>query len=392
MLFSLALIILLSLILASIFHKIRVPKILGMILSGIVLGPFVLNLISSDILTISGPIRKIALIVILTRAGLKLDLSSLKEVGRPAILLSFIPATFEIVAYTFLGFFLFKINLLESAMLGCVIAAVSPAIIVPKMIDLIDKKIGTKKNIPQMILAAASVDDIYVIVLLTSFLDVYKSDNINIFSLISLPVSIILGVLLGIIIGTILSKLFSLININSVYMVLIILSISMLLVTLEESVSSIIPFSGLICVMMLNITLRKKNLEIALLIESEFKDVWFFAEILLFSLVGSLMDITTLKDIKFILFSILAIFIALLMRTLGVNMSLIKTNLNRHEKLFTSLAFLPKATVQAAVASLPLQYGVPSGNLILTISVISILITAPLGSFAIDLTKDRFLK
>ena len=382
MLFSLSLIMIIGFTLSGIFNRIKIPGIIAMIITGIVLGPYVLDYISEDILNISPDLREIALIVILLKAGLTLDLEDLKKVGRPALLLSFIPATLEILAIVIIAPILFNIPLLEAAILGTVVAAVSPAVIVPRMIFLIQHDYGKEKSIPQMILAAASVDDIYVIILFTAFLSMYQGQGFSPLSFISVPISIVLGLLLGVVCGLLLIWFFKKVHIRDTIKVMIILSVSFLLVSLEDLMTGYIQVSGLLAVMSLGVTMLKFYEILAKRLMSKFSKIWVGAELLLFVLVGAAVDISYIGYAG--LYSVFLVIAALIFRIIGVNFSLIKTDLNKKEKAFCSISYLPKATVQAAIGAVPLSMGVPSGNLILTIAVLSIMITAPIGAIGID--------
>lgn len=391
MLTSIALIILMGLSLAFIFDKLKLPRLIGMILTGIILGPYMLNVLDPTILNISSELRQIALVIILTRAGLALDIKDLRKVGRPAILMCFVPAVFEILGFIILGPKLLNLSFLDSAILGTVIAAVSPAIIVPRMIKLMDEGYGTKKSIPQLILAGASVDDIFVIVLFTSLTSLAKSESsFSLNVLLQIPISIILGVLIGIVIGLILIKLFKVIHTRDSNKLLIILSISFLFITLENSLKEYIPISGLLAVMSLGTTIYKSNNDLSIRLSSKYSKLWAGAEIFLFVLVGATVNINYALSLGLV--SVIIIIFALLFRILGVYLSLIKTNLNKKERLFTSLSYLPKATVQAAIGALPLSMELSSGETILTVAVVSILVTAPLGAILIDNTYKNLLK
>jgi len=390
MLFSLSLIMIIGFTLSGLFNRIKIPGIIAMILTGVILGPYVLNYISEDILNISPDLREIALIVILLKAGLTLDLEDLKKVGRPALLLSFIPASLEILAIIIIAPILFNIPLLEAAILGTVVAAVSPAVIVPRMIFLIQHGYGKEKRIPQMILAAASVDDVYVIILFTSFLSMYKGQGFNFLSLISVPISIVLGLLLGLICGLFLIWFFKKIHIRDTIKVMIILSVSFLLVTLEDLLTGYIQISGLLAVMSLGITILKFYEILAKRLMSKFSKIWVGAELLLFVLVGAAVNITYFGNTG--LSSVFLVISALFFRIIGVSLSLIKTDLNKKEKAFCSVSYIPKATVQAAIGAVPLTMGIPSGNLILTIAVLSVVITAPIGSIGIDRSFKKVFK
>lgn len=389
MLFSLSLILILGFALSGIFNRLRIPGLLGMIITGMLLGPFCLNLISPDILNISSDLREIALIVILARAGLSLDLKDLKKVGRPAVLMCFVPATFEIAAVTVLAPVFLNISYVEAAIMGSVLAAVSPAVVVPRMLHLMERGYGRDKSIPQLIMAGASVDDIYVIVLFTAFLGMYQGKGFSGASLLFIPVSIILGLLLGILCGLILVWIFKKLHIRDTAKVLIILSISFIFVTLERELKPFIPVSGLLAVMALGGTILKQYDILAKRLMGKFSKIWVGAEILLFVLVGAAVNIRYISNAGAL--SVILILCALVIRVCGVNVCLIKTNLNRKERFFCSIAYLPKATVQAAIGSVPLASGVAAGNVILTVAVLAIMITAPLGAIGIDYSYKKLL-
>lgn len=389
MLFSISLIILMALILSSIFEYFRIPGLIAKLLTGVVLGPYVFNLISPDILNISNEIRKIALIIILTRAGLSLDIRDLKKVGRPALLMCFVPAVFELTATTLLAPIFFNISYLEAAIMGTVLAAVSPAVVVPKMLKIMEKGYGQKNSIPQLIMAGASVDDIFVIVLFASFLGMYQGEAFSIMKVFMVPVSIIFGIILGIIGGYLLNRVFRYYHIRDTVKVKIVLSVTFLFVCLEAAIKSYFPISGLIAVMALGCTMLKLNENLAERLLSKYSKIWLGAEIFLFVLVGAAVDITQLS--KAGLMAVLLIICALVFRVIGVNLSLAGTQLNFGERLFCSISYLPKATVQAAIGAIPLSAGVSSGSLILVVAVLGIVITAPLGAFGIDHTYKRVL-
>lgn len=390
MLTSLALIFLCGLLFGTLFSKLKLPPLLGMLLTGIVLGPYALSLLDPSILSISADLRQLALIIILTRAGLNLDLASLKKVGRPAILMCFVPACFEIGGMLLLAPPLLHISLLEAAIMGTVVAAVSPAVIVPKMLHLMETGYGTKQSIPQLIMAGASVDDVFVIVLFTSFTGLAQGHQISAVSFLSIPVSILLGLLVGAIIGMLLALLFARFHMRDSVKVLLILSLSFLLVALENTVKSTVPFSGLLAVMSLNIAVQRKRTEVAVRLSAKFSKLWVAAELILFVLVGATVDLSYVTTAG--LAAVIVILGVLLFRMLGVCVCLLKTTLQKKERLFCMLAYLPKATVQAAIGSLPLSMGLACGNIVLTVAVLSILITAPLGAFLIDLTYKKLLK
>lgn len=390
MLFSLGLIVLCGLVLSGIMQKLKLPSLVGMLLTGIVLGPYVLNLIAPELLNISADLREIALIVILTRAGLSLDIKDLKKVGRPAILMCFVPATFEIVTVIILAPMLFSISHLEAAILGCVLGAVSPAVIVPKMLNLMEEGYGKSKSIPQLILAGASVDDIYVIVLFSSFMGMYGGNSFDAAGLIKIPIAIAVGLLTGILLGLVLVILFKKIQMRDTVKILIIIGSALLLVTLETAINEYIPMSGLLAVMALGGTILKQYEILAKRLSGRFSKIWVAAELMLFVLVGATMDIS--YTVTAGAAAILLIFIALLIRICGVFVCLVKTHLSIKEKLFCAIAYMPKATVQAAIGGLPLAAGVTAGNTILTVAVLAILITAPLGAIGIDATYKKLLK
>lgn len=390
MLTSLALIFLCGLLLGSIFQKIKLPPLLGMIITGIILGPHTLNLIDQSVLSISSDLRQIALIIILTRAGLNLDINSLKKVGRPAILMCFLPACFEIIGMVLLAPPLLGISILDALIMGTVVAAVSPAVIVPKMLKLIETGYGKDKSIPQMIMAGASVDDVFVIVLFTSFTGLAQGESFSPISLIQVPISIILGLGLGILIGILLGFFFKKVHMRDSIKVIIILSISFLLVTLENSLKGIVPISGLIAIMSIGISLQKIRSDASKRISTKFSKLWVAAELMLFVLVGATVDIKYAFSAG--IMAILLIFGVLVFRMIGVLICLIKTKLNKKERIFCMIAYCPKATVQAAIGYIPLTMGLSCGNIVLTVAVLSILITAPLGAFFIELLYKRLLK
>ncbi|AIO18546.1 K(+)/H(+) antiporter NhaP2 [Candidatus Izimaplasma bacterium HR1] len=390
MLLSLALIFTVGLILGEIFGKIKLPRFLGMIITGIVLGPFVLGLISDDILNVSSELRTIALVVILLRAGLSLDISDLKKIGRPAILMSFIPATLEIIAVVIFAPMLFGISYIEAAILGSVLAAVSPAVVVPKMIKLMKEKWGHEKRIPHLVMASASVDDIYVIVLFTSFIAMYQSGEVNLGSIALVPVAILVGIIVGALLGFILSRFFKVFRVRDTIKVLIILAVSFFVLSFEEFINDFIPMSALLSVMVIGITFLNQSEERALRLRDKFDKVWVFAELVLFVLVGAAVDVSIALDAG--LFALVLLAVELMFRITGVQLCLIGTKLNQKERIFTGISYIPKATVQAAIGAIPLAMGVEHGELILALAVLAIIVTAPLGAIGIDLTYKKFLK
>jgi solute carrier family 9B (sodium/hydrogen exchanger), member 1/2 len=390
MLTSLALIILSGIFMGSIFSKLKLPSLVGMILTGIILGPHMLNLIDGSILGISSELRQIALVIILTRAGLALDIKDLKKVGRPAILMCFVPATFEILGFILLGPKLLGLSLLDSAIMGTVIAAVSPAVIVPRMLKLMNEGYGVKKSIPQLILAGASVDDIFVIVLFTSFTGIATgSSSFSYMSLLEIPISIVLGIILGIMGGLALVYLFKEIHMRDSIKILIILSVSFLFITIENLLKNVIPISGLLAIMSLGATILKTYPKLATRISLKYSKLWVAAEIFLFVLVGATVNIKYALNSGIV--AILLILGSLLFRMIGVLVCLIKTELTFKERIFSVIAYMPKATVQAAIGALPLSMGLASGEIILTVAVLSIIITAPLGAFLIDRNYKKLL-
>lgn len=389
MLLSIALIMLIGMASGYICRRLKLPGLLGMIITGIILGPYVLDLIDPSILNISADLRKIALIIILTRAGLTLDINDLKRVGRPAILMCFVPATFELAGMLLLAPRILGISLLEAAIMGAVVAAVSPAVVVPKMIKLIDEGYGTKKSIPQLILAGASVDDVYVIVLFSTFTGLAKGDSVSAMSFINIPVSVVLGIALGIASGWLLAVYFKKVHVRDTIKVIIVLSISFILVSAENALSTPITFSALIAVMFMGIALSRYRNETAVRLSGKFNRLWVGAEVVLFVLVGASVDIGYALSAG--AGAVILIFGVLIFRIAGVFVCLPGTNLNTKERLFCMLAYTPKATVQAAIGSVPLAMGLSCGSIVLTVAVLAILITAPLGAFMIDLTYKKLL-
>lgn len=389
MLFSIALMLLVGMLAGWGCKKLHLPGLLGMIFTGIVLGPFALNLIDGTILSISSELRRIALIIILTRAGLSLDINDLKKVGRPAILMCFVPACFEMTGMIILAPLLLHISYIEAAVMGAVIAAVSPAVIVPKMLKLMDEGYGVNKSVPQMILAGASVDDVFVIVMFSVFTGLAQGNGVSAVSFIRIPVSIILGILIGMAAGTILAIYFKKIHIRDTVKVIIFLCISFLLVTAEDRFSDIIPFASLIAVMCIGIALQRNRKEAAVRLSVKFNKLWVCAEVILFVLVGATVNIS--YAISAGISAVILIFGVLLFRMAGVFVCMIKTKLNMRERLFCVISYMPKATVQAAIGGVPLSMGLACGNIVLMVAVLAIIITAPLGAFLIDLTYKRFL-
>ncbi len=389
MLTSLAIIFLSALLLASIFNKIKLPPLIGMLLVGIILGPQLLNLIAPSILNISADLRELALIVILTRAGLSLSYKDLKKVGRPAMLLSFVPAVFEIGGYMLFGTLLLGISLLDSAIMGTIMAAVSPAVVVPRMLKLQREGYGIDKGIPQLVTASSSVDDVFVIVIFAALLGMTSSGTFDLNILWRIPVSIALGIAVGAAFGILFSYFFKKFHMRDTIKTIILLSFSFLFVALEELIAEWAPFSGLLAVISLGIAYYAKDVLRADRLSVKYGKIWVLAELLLFVLVGAELDVTYAVASGGIVIVVLVL--ALIFRTAGVYVSLIDTPLNFKERTFTAIAYLPKATVQAAIGAIPLAIGLASGQIILTAAVLSILITAPAGAFAIDISYKKLL-
>ena len=389
MLTSLSLIFLVGLAMGAICQRLKLPRIIGMLATGIVLGPYVLDMLDPSILSISSELRKMALIIILIKAGLSLDLSDLKKAGRPAVLLSFVPATFELMGYIVCAPLILGVSRVDAAVMGAVLAAVSPAVVVPRMVSLIEKRYGTKKAIPQMILAGASCDDIFVIVLFTTFLSMAQGGSVSVTNFINIPVSIVLGVILGAVTGWGLYLFFETSYahkhcVRNSMKVIIVLGFSFLLVSIESWLEGKVAISGLLAVVSMACVLKLKSLS------EKFGKLWLAAEVILFVLVGAAVDIRYMLGAG--IAAVVMIITALLFRTAGVLICLIKTPLSAKERLFCVIAYLPKATVQAAIGSVPLAAGLPSGNIILSVAVLAIIITAPLGALGIDSSYNRLLE
>lgn len=389
MFFSLAIILLFGLLLGGICKKLRLPSLIGMLAVGIIIGPYALNLIDTSILEISAQLRKIALIIILARAGLSLNVSELKKVGRPAIMMCFVPACFEIIGMILLAPKLLGISVVDAAVMGTVVGAVSPAVIVPKMLNLIENGYGKDKSIPQLILAGASVDDVFVIVLFSAFLGLSQTGDMSAVSFVKIPISIVLGITVGIFVGIVLGKFFAKAHIRDTVKIIILMCVSFLLVAFEDTYGGIVPFSSLVAVMCIGISLQKVRKEATELLSQRYNKLWVVAEILLFVLVGASVNID--YALKAGVAAIILIFLVLLFRMFGVFICMLKTNLNLKERLFCMIAYLPKATVQAAIGGIPLSMGLNCGETVLTVAVLSIIITAPLGAFLIDLTYKELL-
>ena len=390
MLLSISLILIVGMFMGWLCQKCRLPSLLGMLATGMVLGPYVLNLLDGSILGISPELRKIALIIILTRAGLGLDTSGLKKLGRPAVLMCFVPASFELLGVLSLAPKLMGLTVLEAAILGAVLAAVSPAVVVPRMVRLMDEGYGVKQGIPQLILAGASVDDVYVIVLFSTFVGMMQGESASLLSFVNIPVSILLGMAVGLAVGFLLAFFFAKVHIRDTAKVLIILSISFLLVAAENALTTAITFSALIAIMFIGIGLQKKREVVAKRLSVKYGKLWVAAEVFLFVLVGATVNIGYLGKVG--AKALLLIVGALVFRMLGVFVCLLGTSLSKKERLFAMMAYTPKATVQAAIGGIPLALGFACGDTVLTVAVLAIVLTAPLGAFAMDLSYKRLLK
>lgn len=385
MLLSISLILIVGMSMGWICQKIKLPSLLGMLAVGIILGPYVLHLLDSSILGISAELRKIALIIILTRAGLGLDISGLKKLGRPAVLMCFVPASFELIGMILLAPKFMGLSVLEAAIMGAVLAAVSPAVVFPRMVRLMDEGYGVKEGIPQLILAGASVDDVYVIVLFSTFIGMMQGDWVSLISFVNIPVSIFLGIVIGLLIGFLLAYFFKKIHIRDTSKVLIILSISLLLVVLEDKLTTAITFSALIAIMFIGVGLQKKREVVAKRLSVKYGKLWVAAETFLFVLVGATVNIGYLGKVG--VKALIVIIGALMFRMLGVFICLLGTNIKGKERLFIMMAYTPKATVQAAIGGVPLALGFACGDAVLTVAVL----TAPLGAFAIDISYKKML-
>ncbi|NLC89748.1 MAG: sodium:proton antiporter [Clostridiaceae bacterium] len=395
MITSLALVFLLGLSLAEIFRKIKLPRIIGLLLTGIILGPYVLDWLDPSLLSISSELRQIALIIILLKAGLSLDLTDLKAVGRPAVMMAFVPASFEIFAYVLIAPALLGVNRLEGAILGAVLAAVSPAVVVPKMLQLMEDGYGTNKKIPQLILAGASADDIFVIVLFSTFIGIAQGNSASILDLLNIPISIGSGILLGVIAGFCLYFFFETAYAKENYVrnsmkVVIILGVAFLLMAIEDWAKSRLAISGLLAIISMAAVLKAKSIPfVSGRLSEKFGKLWLAAEVILFVMVGTAVDIN--YTMKAGLPAILMIFLALIFRSFGVALCLIGTDLTWKERLFSVIAYLPKATVQAAIGAVPLGLGLPCGQIVLSVAVLAILITAPLGALGMNISYKKLL-
>ncbi len=389
MLISIAVLLFSGMILGYLCKKIKFPALFGMIIAGILTGPYVLNILDESLLAISTDLRRIALIIILIRAGLKLDLTDLKKVGRPAILMCFLPACAEICGMVLLAPKILGLTVLEAAVLGSVVAAVSPAVVVPRMINLIDEGYGTLEGVPQMVLAGASVDDVFVIVMFTTFTGLMQGGSVSVMSFVNIPLSILAGILGGILTGFLLERFFEKMQTALTVRVMIVFAVSFVLNWLEGA-QAVVPFAGLIAIMALGTEIRRRNPVAAEALSGNFDKLWVPAEIFLFVLVGASVAVDSLKSAGPA--AVVLVLMVLIFRMAGVFLCVLGTRLNRKERLFAMLAYTPKATVQAAIGGLPLAMGFDCGMTVLTVSVVAIMLTAPLGAFAIDATHRRLLR
>ena len=390
MLTSIAMILLLGLGAGWVFSKLRLPSLLGMILVGIVISPHCMDLVDRSVLQISGDIRQMALVIILTRAGLALSTDDLKKIGRPAVLMCFVPACAELLGTVLLAPLLLGVSVLEAAVIGSVMAAVSPAVVVPRMIKLMEEGYGKQKRIPQLILAGAAVDDVFVIVVFTSLTALAATGELSAASFAQIPVSIVLGVLLGWLVGVLLAAFFKKWNMRDTVKVLLLLSVSFLLLELQNRLEGVVPVSGLLAIMSMGIAIKRRDDGLARRLAGTYNNLWLGAEVFLFVLVGVAVDLNYAKAAGVAV--ILLVAAALVFRMAGVFLSLLATPLNGKERLFCMMAYTPKATVQAAIGTIPLSMGLPCGNLVLTVAVISILLTAPFGAICIDNTHRKLLE
>lgn len=388
MLTSIAYVLLLGLGLGALARLVRLPPLVGMLAAGILLGPCVLNLLSPDLLNISADLRQLALIIILTRAGLSLEMDDLRRAGRPAVLMCFLPASFEVLGMVVLAPRLLGVSVLDAAIMGAVVGAVSPAVIVPRMLKLMSEGYGTQKGIPQMILAGASVDDVFVIVLFTSFTSMAQGGSFSVSALAGVPVSIVLGAAFGLVVGFLLAKFFEKLHMRDLVKVLLLLSVAFLLVALEDVIP--VPFSGLLAVLGMGLGLRRWRLPVAERLTAKFGKLWVWAEVMLFVLVGAEVDLKYAAAAG--LAAVATVLGVLCFRALGVLLCVAGSKLTKKERLFAVLAYLPKATVQAAIGGVPLAMGLACGQVVLTVAVIAILVTAPLGALAIDASYKKLLE
>ena len=395
MLTSLSFVFLLGLAMAALCQKFKIPRIIGMLVTGILLGPCVLNWLSESILGISSELRQMALIIILLKAGLSPNLADLKKVGRPALMMSCVPASFEILAFVIFAPAILHISRVEAAVMGAVLGAVSPAVVIPRMVQLMETKYGTDQRIPQMIMAGASCDDIFVIVLFSTFTNMAQGGSAHVADFINIPVSILLGIALGAVAGYGLSLFFETAYAKEHYVrnsmkVILILGMSFFLMSVETWLKGKVSVSGLLAVVSMAAVIRIKCIpKVSKRLSEKFGKLWIAAEVILFVLVGAAVDIRYTMQAG--IAAVLMIFVGLMFRAVGVSLCMLGTKLNKKERLFCVIAYLPKATVQAAIGSVPLAMGLPCGQIVLSVAVLAILITAPLGAAGMDLTYDKLL-
>ena len=396
MLTSLALIFLVGLAMAAICQKLKLPRIIGMLLTGILLGPYALNWLDESILGISSQLRQIALIIILIKAGLSLNLADLKKVGRPAVMMACVPASFEILAYVLFAPAILGVSRVEAAVMGAVLGAVSPAVVVPRMVQLMETQYGTKKSIPQMILAGASCDDIFVIVLFSTFSSMAQGGSVQVMDFVNIPISIVLGVALGAVAGYLLGGFFETAYAHKHYVrnsmkVIVVLGVAFLLMAIETWAKGIVSISGLLAVVAMACVLKLRSTTfVSKRLSEKFGKLWLAAEVLLFVLVGAAVDIRYTMNAGIV--AVVMIGIALLFRAAGVMLCMVGTQLNVKERLFCIIAYLPKATVQAAIGSVPMAMGLSCGQIVLSVAVLAILITAPLGAIGMDASYRKLLE
>ena len=393
---SLALIFLIGLSLAAVFRRLRLPRIIGMLLTGIVLGPYVLGWFDESILSVSADLRQMALVIILIKAGLSLNIRDLKKVGRPAVLMSFLPALCEVISFVLFAPAVLGVDRIEAAILGAVMGAVSPAVVVPRMVQLMEEKYGTDKGVPQMILAGASLDDVFVIVLFSTFVGMAQGESARVVDFLNIPVSIALGIVLGALVGLLLARFFELCHargqtVRNSMKVIVVLGVAFLLLAAEDALEGIVAVSGLLAVMSMAMVLAMKSVPaVTVRLQEKYGKLWLAAEVILFVLVGAAVDIRyTLRAGGM---AVVMIAVGLVFRSVGTWLCLLGTKLNKKERLYCVIAYLPKATVQAAIGGVPLALGLGCGNIVLSTAVLSILITAPLGAIGMDLTYKRLLK
>lgn len=390
MLTSFAIIFLSGLLLGRIFQRLKLPALIGMILAGILVGPSVLGVIDDSVLNIASFLRQFALVIILTRAGLSLDIQALTKVGRPALLMCFLPASFEIAGCVLIAPRILPVSYTEAAIIGSVIAAVSPAVVVPRMIHLMKEGYGSKKSIPQLILAGASADDVYVIVLFSAFIALEGNQSVSVWKFVTIPLTIVLGVVVGYLVARVLILLLERFSLTTVQKLLVVLSASFLMIELEAQLKGVVPISGLLAIMSIGMTFYRKKPELAKELSVKYSELWTAGEIMLFVLVGVAVNLAYVKTAG--LMAILLVITALIFRMTGVFLSVSGTKLTKKERLFCMLAYTPKATVQAAIGATPLAMGLDCGEIVLTVAILAILITAPFGAIAIDTTYKKLLE